>query len=64
MNKKAYISPATQVTFVQLSAMISASITSTNADGLGVSNQSTGDAGITTAGVKSNYNVWDDDWNN
>ena len=58
--KKTYISPETNQTIVSLIKMIASSPVSTNLGGLGVSNESAEDAGI-TSGNSRRSSLWEDE---
>ena len=58
--KKTYISPETNQTIVSLIKMIASSPVSTNLGGLGVSNESAEDDGI-TSGNSRRSSLWEDE---
>ena len=63
--KKTYIIPELSITMLGVENMIALSGTD-GVEGLGVNNDGTQAAGVTSGNVKgtSSYNVWDDDWSN
>ena len=59
MNKKAYITPATDIVCLKTESFIAASeLTGTNQEGLGVSNEEYEDEGRSR---RRGHSVWDDD---
>ncbi len=61
MKENQYIAPAIRLATLEASQMLTASLTGTNTEGLGVSSEAYEDEGRVKS-ERSDYNVWDEDW--